>query len=82
MIEHIIDIQNDKLSGYKKLFISKKLKEVLQLPEEEPSLKQIEKKIEKNEEKLKELYILQKIEKTVKDLPVLKQDIKELKDWL
>ncbi|CAG8803838.1 7909_t:CDS:1, partial [Gigaspora rosea] len=69
------------------------LKDVLQLPEEEPSLKQIEKKIVKNEERLKglhtlkeiektieDLHILKEIEKTIKDLPVLKQDIKELKE--
>ncbi|RIB28363.1 hypothetical protein C2G38_1514096 [Gigaspora rosea] len=80
LYEHIIDIQSEKLSGYKKIFISKNLMEVLQLPEEEPSLIQIEKKIEKNEEKQEELHILKEIEKTIKDLPVLKQEIKELKE--
>ncbi|CAG8806569.1 7752_t:CDS:1, partial [Gigaspora rosea] len=100
LYEHIIDIQNNKLSSYRKIFNSKNLKEVLQLPEEEPSLmqaekkiaknekkqeelhihKEIERKIEKNGEKLEELHILKEIEKTIKDLPVLKQDIKEQKE--
>ncbi|CAG8653051.1 18161_t:CDS:2 [Gigaspora rosea] len=42
--EHIIGIQ-EKWTGYKKPFISKALREVLLLPKEEPSLKQIERTI-------------------------------------
>ncbi|CAG8521399.1 25607_t:CDS:2, partial [Racocetra persica] len=58
--EHIIDIQNNKWSGYKKPFFSKALNEVLSLPEEEPTLTEVEKSIEK------------KIEKTIKELKELK----------
>ncbi|CAG8843775.1 8827_t:CDS:1, partial [Racocetra persica] len=42
---HIIDIQHDKWSGYKKPYNSKNLKDVLLLPEEDPSLTQIKEEI-------------------------------------
>ncbi|KAF0519589.1 transient receptor potential cation channel subfamily V member 4-like [Gigaspora margarita] len=56
--------------------------EVLQLPEEknEEKFKELHIFKETENEKLKELHILKEIEKTIKDLPVLKQDIKELKE--
>ncbi|CAG8544579.1 1976_t:CDS:2 [Cetraspora pellucida] len=45
--EHVIDtIQNNNPSDYKKPYISKNIKEVLQLPEEEPSLTEIRLNIE------------------------------------
>ncbi|CAG8576832.1 21450_t:CDS:2 [Cetraspora pellucida] len=51
--EHVIDIvQNNNWSGYKKPYISKNLKEVLQLPEEEPSNTEIAADIRKLKESI------------------------------
>ncbi|CAG8531777.1 9678_t:CDS:2 [Cetraspora pellucida] len=62
-VEHVIDIvQNNNWSGYKKPYVSKNLNEVLLLPEEEPSLTDIECAIKKTETSLK------RIEKTIKEL--------------
>ncbi|KAF0452877.1 transient receptor potential cation channel subfamily a member 1-like [Gigaspora margarita] len=72
--EHIMDILKDKWSGYKAPYISEALNKVLLLPDEQPSLKEIERRI-KNQS-----HTLKKIEKKIEDLPVLKQDIKELKE--
>ncbi|CAG8529156.1 3864_t:CDS:2 [Cetraspora pellucida] len=59
----IIDIiQNKNWSGYKKPYVSKNLNEVLLLPEEEPSLTNIEDAIKRTESSLK------RIEKSIKDL--------------
>ncbi|RIB28348.1 hypothetical protein C2G38_2028597 [Gigaspora rosea] len=69
--EHIMDILKDNWSGYKKPYISKTLNEVLHLPEEPPSLKEIVGIVKDT---------LKNFEKKIEDLPVLKQDIKELKE--
>ncbi|KAF0412822.1 transient receptor potential cation channel subfamily a member 1-like [Gigaspora margarita] len=77
--EHIMSIQ-DKGTGYGKPYISKNLNEVVLLLEEQPSLKQIEGRIEgKLEMIFNQLSTLKEIEKKTEDLPTLKQDIKELK---
>ncbi|RIB11417.1 hypothetical protein C2G38_2042690 [Gigaspora rosea] len=80
--EHVMDILKDKWAGYKKPFISKNLNEVLLLPDEQPSLKQIESKItDKTEDKFREQRILKEIEKIIKEMPTQK-DLKELKDLI
>ncbi|KAF0452880.1 hypothetical protein F8M41_001861 [Gigaspora margarita] len=62
----------------KKPYISKALIEVLQLPDEQPTLGQINGGIERRFEI--QLRTLKEIEKKIEDLPILKQDIKELKE--
>ncbi|CAG8714838.1 13709_t:CDS:2, partial [Cetraspora pellucida] len=53
ILGHVIDIvQNNNWSGYKKPYISKNLKEVLQLPEEQPSLIEIEETVKKLKESI------------------------------
>ncbi|CAG8639621.1 25318_t:CDS:2 [Dentiscutata erythropus] len=53
--EHIMDIQKDKWAGYKKPYISKNLNEVLLLPDEEPSLEEVENDIKDLKNKLRDL---------------------------
>ncbi|CAG8493585.1 9961_t:CDS:2 [Gigaspora rosea] len=66
--------------GYGKPYISKNLNEVVRLPEEQPSLKQIEDGVERKFEMIfNQLSTLKEIEKKTEDLLSLKQDIKELK---
>ncbi|KAF0541196.1 transient receptor potential cation channel subfamily a member 1-like [Gigaspora margarita] len=70
--EHVIYTQKDKWTGYKKPYISNNLNEVLLLPEEQPSFKQIEGTI-------KDLPTIRQIEKAIED-PILKEleDLKKL----
>ncbi|CAG8775835.1 9881_t:CDS:1, partial [Gigaspora rosea] len=67
--EHVIDIQKDKWSGYKKPYISKALNEVLHLPEEPPSIKDIKKEIVKGiqDEMAKEVREIKNVVKNILD---------------
>ncbi|CAG8652774.1 17908_t:CDS:2, partial [Racocetra persica] len=76
--EHIIDIENNKWAGYKKPYISKNLKEVLLLPEEQPTLAQINEAIKGLKKSIKEL----KESTKEPSLRQIKEDIKDLKDQL
>ncbi|CAG8690523.1 12830_t:CDS:1, partial [Dentiscutata heterogama] len=70
---HIRNIQNGEWSGYREPYMSKALKEILRLPEEQPSPEQI------IEEKFKELGKIIKNLPTLKDLKDLKESIENLK---
>ncbi|CAG8757754.1 9254_t:CDS:1, partial [Racocetra fulgida] len=72
---HIIDIQNNRWSGYEEPFISKALNEILRLPGEPPSFKQIKKDIEDLRIRIEDLPTLRQIEEVITNL----KDLKELK---
>ncbi|CAG8576815.1 21449_t:CDS:2 [Cetraspora pellucida] len=83
--EHIIDIENNKWLGYKKPYISNNLKEVILIPEEQPSLTQIEESIRELKNSIKELKESTKeLKESTKEpsLARIENDIKELKDQL
>ncbi|CAG8790084.1 12477_t:CDS:1, partial [Racocetra fulgida] len=63
---HILDIQNNKWTGYKKPYISKTLKQILYLPKEEPSLIEIENTVEKLKESINSERT--RIEEAIKEL--------------
>ncbi|CAG8576929.1 2175_t:CDS:2 [Gigaspora rosea] len=69
--ENVANTLTDKWSGHRKPYISQNLNEILLLPKEQPSLLDIKDTIQCE---------FRKIEKKIEELPVLKQDIKELKE--
>ncbi|KAF0541197.1 transient receptor potential cation channel subfamily a member 1-like [Gigaspora margarita] len=79
--EHVMDIQKDKWLGYKKPYISNNLNEVLHLPEEQPSLKQIETKIADTNEKVEKVREFRNLKEIIKELPT-KEDLEDLKELI
>ncbi|RIB28346.1 hypothetical protein C2G38_2158107 [Gigaspora rosea] len=70
--------RNDWFPSIIKPYVSQNLNEILLLPKEQPSLLDIEKMIQR---KFRiQSNTLKNIEKKIEELPVLKQDIKELKE--